>query len=102
MRLSNVLLAAMVTSVYGGLAQEVTTVKTLDSILQSNSLGSPIEISIDSALLKKIDSLYSNRNKLPKMDNKNHIGNGQNTVKEIETPRVVKRPWLNCPSCSRG
>lgn len=101
MRLSNVLLAAMVTSVYGSLAQEVTTVNAVDSIMEPNIPQQPIEISIDSALLKKIDSLYANRNKPAKIDNKNHI-DGRSTVKEIALPRAVKRPWLNCPSCGRG
>lgn len=102
MRLSNVLLAAMVTSVYGSLAQEVTTINAVDSIMESNTPQQPIEISIDSALLKKIDSLYANRNKPARIDNKNHIDDGRSRVKEIAIPRAVKRPWLNCPSCGRG
>ncbi len=102
MRLSNVLLAAMFTSVYGALAQEATTVTSIDTVKESNIMERPFEISIDSALLKKIDSLYANRNKLPNTIQKKHTANGQSAVRDIGTPKVTKRPSFNCPGCGRG
>lgn len=92
MKLSNVLLTAMLTSVCASQAQDSIIKTDLDSLHISRLQNNVTEIPIDSVLLKKIDSLYASRNKKkPK----------KYTKQKTATP-TVERPHFYCPGCGRG
>ena len=95
MRLSNVLLTAMLTTTYGSLAQESTTTFHQDS----NNEKNPIETSLDSALLKKIERRYAKRNK-KKLRQKKTIQ--KRLVQQESYSEITSRPHYYCPGCGRG
>lgn len=97
MRLSNVLLAAMLATTYDSLAQDSTVNMDLDSISKSNNLKNSVEIYRDSIYHKKVALFYAKRRKKELRKAKR-----PKLVQENIYAEKVIRSYHNCPGCGRG
>lgn len=100
MKLSKVLLAAMLASTCVGLAQEHTPLNNQDSLNLSNIKKNLSEITADSLFHEKVNKFYAKKEKKKKRKTKLVYANIGN--QELDKQKTIYHSQNNCPGCGRG